>query len=278
MKQNAISHHVKQSLVLLGLAMATPIASAALPWSGTADYTAAPGALGDEAVVGPFDTYDFGLGVGLVKVNNDGTLNGYFQTYVNDHILTNAGGINVPQLNVSGASGNGSGFELTVIASFSGTYSVLPGGLQSFSLTAGNVGLYFDTTPDFNFGADSGFDDGAAILSGTITGGGGFISLASGTGIEQLDLSFSGIFGNSNTNVYSQAIGGGSALFSIDLKNSTLLPGITSVQGHSKAEGALAAVDGSINLTAVPLPPAVWMFGAGLAGLLGVGQRKKASN
>lgn len=277
MKHYAISHHVKQSLLLLGLATATPIASAALPWSGTADYTAAPGAAGDEAVVGPFDTYDFGLGVGLVKVNNDGTLSGYFQTYVNDHILTNSGGINVPQLNVSGASGNGNGFELTVVASFSGTYSVLPGGLQSFSLTGGNVGLYFDTTPDFSFSGDSGFNDGTAILTGTLTGGSGFISLASGKGIEQLDLSFSGLFGSSNSSVYSAPIGGGSALFSIDLKNATLLPGITSVQGHNKAEGVLAAVDGSINLTAVPLPPAVWMFGAGLAGLLGVGQRKKAS-
>ncbi|WP_445371324.1 flocculation-associated PEP-CTERM protein PepA [Methylomonas sp. HW2-6] len=274
MKHYAFSHHLKQSLLLLGLAIATPIASAAA-WSGTANYTAAPGATGDEAVVGPFDTYDFGLGVGLVKVNNDGTLSGYFQTYVNDHILTNAGGINVPQLNVSGASGSGNGFELTVVANFTGTYSVLPGGVQSFSLTGGNVGLYFDTTPDFSFGADSGFNDGTAILSGTLTGGSGFISLSSGKGIEQLDLSFSGIFGSSNSSVYSAPIGGGSALFSIDLKNSTLLPGITSVQGHNKSEGSLAAVDGSINLTAVPLPAAAWMFGAGLVGLLGAGQRKK---
>ncbi|TPQ28860.1 flocculation-associated PEP-CTERM protein PepA [Methylomonas koyamae] len=274
MKHCAFSHHLKQSLLLLGLAITTPIASAAA-WSGTANYTAAPGATGDEAVVGPFDTYDFGLGVGLVKVNNDGTLSGYFQTYVNDHILTNAGGINVPQLNVSGASGSGSGFELTVVANFTGTYSVLPGGVQSISLTGGNVGLYFDTTPDFSFSADSGFNDGTAILSGTLTGGSGFISLSSGKGIEQLDLSFSGIFGSSNSSVYSAPIGGGSALFSIDLKNSTLLPGITSVQGHNKSEGALAAVDGSINLTAVPLPAAAWMFGAGLVGLLGTGQRKK---
>lgn len=277
MNMTIFTNHFKQSmLVLAGLSMVSPMASAALPWNDTANYKAAPGATGDEAVVGPFDTYDFGLGAGLVKVNNDGTISGYFQTYVNDHVSSSSGGINVPELNVGGLAGNGNGFELTVVASFTGTYSFpIPGALQNFTLTSGTVGLYFDTTPDFSFNGDSGFDNGSAILTGSLTSGSGFISLLSGTGIEQLALNFAGSFGNSNNSVYGSAIGGGDALFSIDLNNSTLLPGISSVQGHNRSEGALAAVDGSIHLTAVPVPAAVWLFGTGLIGLLGAGARKK---
>ncbi len=263
-----INRYTRSLVLASGLAIISPIALA----STTANYLAAPGATGDEATVGPFDTYDFGLGVGLVKINNDGTLTGYFQTYVNDHVLSSAGGINVPQLNVAG---QGSGFELTVVASFSGTYANAIPGFQNFTLTSGNVGLYFDTTPDFSFTGDSGFDNGSAILTGSLTGGSGFISLASGTGIEQLALNFSGAFGNSNPNVYSPGVGGGNALFSIDLNNSTLLPAINSVQNHPKSEGVLAAVDGSIRLTAVPVPASVWLFGTALVGFLTNGKRKK---
>ncbi|MBD9357435.1 flocculation-associated PEP-CTERM protein PepA [Methylomonas albis] len=265
---NTFTNRLKQTVLLAaGLSLFTPVAMAST-WVGTADYKAAPGATGDEAIVGPFDTYDFGSGVTLVQFTDATHFTAYFQTIVDGHFLNNTG-INVPELNIAGA---GSGFELTVAATLSGTYANFSG-FQSFSFTGGNVNLYFDTTPDYSFNGDSGFNNGAAILSGTVTSGSGVLAPA-GIGAEQLDLNFSGIFGSYDSNVYSPGINGGHSTFSINLNNSSLLSGINSVLGQNKNTGVLAAVDGSIQLTAVPVPAAVWLFGTGLVGLMTAGKRK----
>ncbi|MDT4288017.1 flocculation-associated PEP-CTERM protein PepA [Methylomonas sp. MO1] len=267
---NIFTNRLKQTMLLAaGLSLVAPV-SMASTWAGTANYTAATGATGDEAIVGPFDTYDFGSGITLVQFTSATTFTAYFQTMVDGHFLNNAG-INVPELNISGA---GSGFELTVAATLNGTYSNFSG-FQSFNFSGGAVNLYFDTTPDYSFTGDSGFNNGAAILSGTVTGGSGVISPA-GVGAEQLDLNFSGIFGSYDSNVYTPGITGGHSIFSINLNNSSLLSGINSVLGQNKSTGVLAAVDGSIQLTAVPVPTAVWLFGTGLIGLISAGKRKNS--
>ena len=47
-------------LLLFPLWSASAANAAGVAWVGTANYKAAPSATGDEEIVGPFDTYDFG--------------------------------------------------------------------------------------------------------------------------------------------------------------------------------------------------------------------------
>lgn len=271
----------KVALLLASLTCASP-ASADNVWQGTADYFSAPAASGvDEAQVGPFDTYDFGAGVSLIvsDPSNPSSFTGYYQTYVAGHQL-NGLGINTSQLDTSGGigfSGVDNGFELTLTSVFFGTYTDPLTG--KFNITGGNSSLYFDTNPNYSFLSDTGFDDGTAILSGSITEGKGLIFTfpGGGIGVNQLDLSFSGILGSYDSNVYIPAtIDGGEALFSITLNNPVLLTGISSVMGQNASAGVLAAADGSLTLTAVPVPAAVWLLASGLIGLVSMGGRSRA--
>lgn len=287
MNNKILTKRFKRSmLVIMGLTLVTPAVFASTSWIGTADYTKAPGATGDEVKVGPFDTYDFGAGIALVKPNTSISIgqsfSGYFQTMVDGHFLASQG-INVPQLNISGT---GNGFELTLVSHFSGVYTGVTSNALSFDITTGDAGLYFDTTPNYSFANDSGFSDGAAILTGSIKGGLGSILMPTviGIGVEQVTLDFSGIFGSYDTNVYSpNTIGGGSALFSIKTKTpfnitpviNQVANGANTVLGVSAIGGQLAELDGTLQLTAVPVPAAAWLFGSGLLGLLTAGKRRK---
>ncbi|WP_157199108.1 flocculation-associated PEP-CTERM protein PepA [Methylomonas koyamae] len=254
-------------LLAAGLSLVTPVTMAATTWVGIADYSNAPTAGGvDEDSVGPFDTYDFGVGVSLIKFTptsaTTGSLSGWYQSAVVEHSLDF---VTAPSPNLN-SSGSGAGYELTAVARFTGTYTI-SGATNTFQITGGNVGLYFDTTPDYNFAADSGFEEAyAPILFGSIAGGEGSVN-ASGSGFEELSLNFSGAFGGYDHNVYSpDTIGGGDAIFSIKTKGVSLLSSVNSVLGESKVGGALFAADGNLQLTAVPVPTAIWMFGTGLIG------------
>jgi hypothetical protein len=291
---NIFTNRLKQTLLLAaGLSLVAPVAMANT-WTGTANYKATSGATGDEAIVGPFDTYDFGTGIGLIKssgpIAENSTFTGYFRTMVNGHFL-GAQGINVSQLDISGGTnftGTGNGFELTLISQITGFYSNISAAGINLNVTGGTAKLYSDTTPDYSFANDSGFDDGDLVLSGSITGGTGSILFPGviGIGVEQVNLDFSGAFGGYDTNVYEpDTIASGSALFSIRTK-SVLNPntpiidavwaGSKSVGGISASSiGELAELDGKLQITAVPLPTAVWLFGAGLMSLLAGGKRKK---
>lgn len=275
-------------LLAAGLGMVAPAVYAGTPWIGTADYKNAPGALGDEAVVGPFDTYDFGAGIGLVKIKDNGPVvngaefTGVFQTMVDGHFLGQAG-INVPELNISGS---GAGFELTFVSNFSGTFTNVSDSSWDFNITGGSASLKFDSTPNYNFANDSGFNDGASILQGTVTNGVGSIQTPGvvGIGVEQVALDFSGIFGSFDPKVYQPGtINGGSSLFSIKselLANYTPIieqvrNGSNSVLGTSAIGGQLSELDGTLQLTAVPVPTAVWLFLSGLMGILCINKRKQ---
>lgn len=272
MKKPALLIRVKRCLLLtVGLSFAAPAAFATTTWAGTANYLAAPGSGGDEALVGPFDTYDFGAGIALLQLTGPNTFSGVYQTVVDGHFL-NGVGIAVPQLNFSG---NGPGFELTVAGSFNGTYSSFGGGYREFNFSGGEAGLYFDTTPDYSFSGDSGFKNGAKILSGTITGGSAVMS-PNNFGAEQLDLSFTGGFNFVDANVFLPSTTGGSAQFFVNANSSALFSGITSVMGQSVTSGTLTTIDGSIRLTAVPVPAAAWLFISGLLGWSSFNKRKSA--
>jgi hypothetical protein len=279
---------MKQFYTKVLLVSAVSLASAAnvyaaVPWVGSANYLAAPNAQNDEALVGPFDSYDFGAGIGLIKPDGQmavgQTFSGWFQTWVGSHVL-NGSGITVPQLNTSGS---GTGFELTVVSQFTGTYTSLVSGGMGFTIDSGLASMMFDSNPNYHFGLDQGFSDGNAIFTGSITGGSGFVNTAIGYGFEAVSLDMTGSFGLVDANVYSPGnINGANALFSIAAKTpfvntpviNQVLAGNKTVQGNSVINGQLFELDGNLQLTAVPLPATAWMFLGGLFGLVGINRKK----
>lgn len=283
-------------LLSIGSLLVSQQALANSQWVGSANYLVAPGALGDEATVGPFDTYDFGPGIGLVKptttVAAGNTFTGYFQTVVTSHML-NGTAINLGQLDVSGGNnfnGTGNGFELTVRSSFTGTYVNVPStpfGSLDVNITGGTASLYFDTSPDYNFANDAGFADTAPILTGAITGGFGtvFAPAIVGAGFETIDLNLTGSFGNFDANVYSpDTIAGGTALFALKVKNAfnstpiinQVAGGLNKVAGVSATGGQLFELDGQLQLTAVPLPGSAWLFLSAMMGLISVNRKNRS--
>lgn len=285
-------------LLSIGSLLVSQQSLANTAWVGTANYLAAPGAGADEAIVGPFDTYDFGPGIGLIKPDSTvaagNTFTGYFQTVVTSHML-NGTALNLGQLDVSGGSssfsGTGNGFELTVRSSITGTYVNVPStpfGSLDVNITGGTASLYFDTSPDYSFGNDSGFADTAPILTGAITGGFGtvFAPALVGAGFETIDLDLTGSFGSFDANVYSpDTIAGGTALFALKVKTATnstpiidqVSGGLNKVAGVTAVGGQLFEMDGQLQLTAVPLPGSAWLFLSAMMGLISVNRKNRSA-
>jgi hypothetical protein len=271
MSGKTLMRHLKRNVILTaGLVIAAPAAMASTQWIGSADYKLAPGAAGDEGpAIGPFDSYDFAPGAAMIKFTPDsattGTVEGWYQSYVRSHDLGFIG--------VSNGS-LGSTYELTAVAHFFGSYSnSIDGNTQSVDNMTGDVALYFDTTPDHSFISDTGFSDvdTQRILWGNINSGNG--SLFKGTGGQELTLNFVGAASGSDPAVYSPStIGGADAFFSITTKGLQSV-NFSSVQGH--ADGQKFVSDGYMQLTAVPVPAAVWLFGTGLLGLISTGKGKR---
>ena len=277
-------------LVSIPLMWASSANAASLPWVGTANYTLAPGASGDEETVGPFDSYDFANGVSLFQgtfVQNPGvftagdTFTGYYQSYVSLHQLNGIGVDNIPSaLDTDGGANGDQGYELTVAATFNTQIlSVDPFGNGVFLVTGGSADLYFDTNPNYSFAGDSGFVDGASIISAGIVGGSGSYLPAGQVGFSDITLSI-GPFGY-DQNVYDpDTINGGSGIFTLKLNSSGTGPtaGVSSVLGVAVGAGdLLVEADGNLNLTAVPVPGAVWLFASGLLGLAGISRRRAAA-
>lgn len=263
----------KYSLLLAaGLVLAAPAAFSAV-WVGTADYSGLTGS-SPSYKSGSFDTYDFGNGVGAIVNDTNGIdFTGYYQTYVTQQQLAGYG-ITVPGLNSAGITGTGSGFQITMQATFNGKYTSTSSNLTGFDITGGTAALYFGSTPDYSFTGDTGFGPGAGVttlLSGTIDSGSGAL-YSFGYGFSQLD--FGGAFGNAAPDVYNpDTIGGGLSLFTINLANNApVLSGVSSVMGHTSN---LYSADGSLQLSAVPIPAAAWLFLSVMMGFLAADKRKK---
>lgn len=261
----------------------TTAASGALPaWSGTATYSTTTGPdAGGTTIVGPFDTYDFGAGIALI-VENGSDFTGYYQTMVTSHLGAN-GSIAVDNFNIEGLTGDRSGFELTLAATFFGKVTA-----SGFIITDGSAGLFFDEAgddgfgPDYSFANDSGFENGTKILDGDIISGFGVMA-PNGQGFESLTLDFSGL-GN---DVFDPGVGGGSSIFTLQTQQAsnsplfaTVLNNSASVMGISVIgnDRFLAVADGTLSLTAVPVPAAVWLFSSALLSLVSVGARRKENN
>jgi len=82
-------------------------------------------------------------------------------------------------------------------------------------------------------------------------------------------------------NVWDVSVGPGGviSLSVIDSDGDGVL-GVAEVDGafiDSLGDGFSIALDLTLTPTAVPIPPALWLFGSGLLGLIGMARRKKAA-
>jgi hypothetical protein len=181
-----------------------------------------------------------------------------------DGIVQNAAGLNT--------SGIGGGYEITVIAQFDEEVtSVGPGGYTS-TITGGNATMYFDTTPDFDFTTDSGFDDGDVLMTGNVVSGGSVSAPVLQSGFAQLDIEITG----QNGAVFDPDIAAAQGIFTLDLR-SNAVNGVTSVGGNAVAAGdLLLGADGNLQVQPVPLPATAWLLGSALVGMATLRRRQLA--
>lgn len=246
-----------------------PSAYAAPNWVGTADYKVGPGATGDEDKVGPFDTYDFARGVVLLEdttaTTGLDTYDGYFQSFVTNHQLGSLL-VSNPGLNTH--------YEVTITAWFKETYHAPT---NTFTLTTGGVKLWFDTTPDYDFNADSGFSNDGVILTGTIFSGTGGLFTSGSRSVGFTDLTVK--VDSYDTTIFEpDTIAAGSSIFTLRLNDSSdasFLNPINSVMGQPYNAGTdfKLAADGYIALQ-VPEADTYAMMLAGL-GLIGFMVRRR---
>jgi hypothetical protein len=258
--------HVLLASLLAASGFAAQSAYAVSTWVGTADYTQSLNPIANADVVGPFDTYDQGVGVVLLKttsvVGTTANLDGYYQSYITQHTLAGSP-VLAPTLDAN--------YELTVVANFTESTNTSTGAINVNS--GGTFGLYLGNVKDRSFAGDSGFNNGDLILSGTITGGTGTsINLGSMIfGVTNIDIAVTGY----DTNVYSpDTIAAGGGIFTLRLGSAfdaPLLSQVTSVQGNSVAGAGnyLFAADG---YTALAVPEAetyaMMLAGLGLVGFM----------
>ena len=237
----------------------------------TANYNFAPNAsIGFEDIVGPFDTYDLANGVALVESVTGSlfapsvgdTSKTYFQAHLQAHQL-GANTVSSPGLGLGT-------YEITVVADFQDIVTSVSAFGVSTMVTGGTAKLYFDTTPDKNYILDSGFADQDILITGNITGGIGSLSPSLGVGFEAITVQVTSF----DSNVFTPSIFGANGIFTLDIRSSSI-NGVTSVQGHTFNAGAdiLIGADGNLQLSAVPVPAAVWMLGSALVGMVTIRRR-----
>jgi hypothetical protein len=251
-------------------------ASGAYAATVAADYTKAITTDGDEGVVSSFNIYDFAVGVTLLRpdAGNAGTVaapivgdtyTGYYQSYVTAHQLD---GIVQTSLGLN-TSGSGAGYELTVMAQFTEVITSVGAGGVASAITGGFGSIYFDTSPNYNFLTDSGFDDGELILSGTIVSGESVVLPSIQSGFAQISL----VMDNQSSAIFNPDIASATGIFTLAL-DSDAVRGITSVHGLGVLPNdMLLGTDGNLELQPVPLPAAVWLLGSAFIGMTSLRRR-----
>ena len=148
--------------------------------------------------------------------------------------------------------------------------------LTSAVYTAGGARVSFDTTNAY-YGSDSNgetiefraYDNGNTLRVGSVLGGFADFEFNATTN----EVAYSGIYNDPLSGWTDFSYSGSN--FVVDL--AALAPDDGGFQGwiNSSAINADFTVDSmQVTVSAVPLPAAVWMFGAGLVGLIGVSRRR----
>ncbi len=257
------------------LAMSAPGAFAL-----SANYGNAATIDGDEDAIANFNLYDMAVGATLIRADAANTgdaaapavgdrFTGYYQSYVATH---QQGGVvqNAPGLNTSGIGG---GYEITVVAQFDEEVtSVGPGGYTSM-ITGGTATMYFDTTPDFDFTTDTGFNDGDILLTGSIVSGGAVSAPTLQSGFAQIDI----VVDSHASDIFDPDIAAAQGIFTLDLRSNVVL-GLTSVGGNAVQPGDLMlGADGNLQVQPVPLPATAWLLGSAIVGMATLRRRNNAA-
>jgi len=129
--------------------------------------------------------YDsFSLWAANAVVGDTVTFESYVQARLNDMTDTGGGSIAPSTLSTDGTCSVVGCFEVTGASSFTETATLLAPGVLQFTSITGDFAWYYDTTPDSMVIGGTGFVDGSAFLTGTVScttlGDCGLFSLASG--------------------------------------------------------------------------------------------------
>lgn len=174
-------------------------------------------------------------------------------------------GINYAQVTISDGIGGNIDFSVDVLSS---AFTVTDPVAQNFGMQ--NFSFNYDNSLAVNTGNIINIDPSTWMLSQDANAGGGFGKFEfqlSGTGASRTELLSFSITGVAGDTVNSYAIG------------STLNPSsgeyfAAHIAGFDTTNGVTSAqFAGS---TPVPVPAAVWLFGSGLLGLVGVARRKRS--
>jgi len=221
-------------------------------------------------------------GFNLTGANNAGdsdTFTFTYQAFANSIDSSNL----APNLRV-GAPGPGVGtYELTTYAVLTETAICQNAGCSSINIitNSGLWDIYFDTTPDANQAAGTGFRDGVNIISGTWDGGFSTFGATAIIGTPGAIGSGGGtLFGTvtntNNTYVNPDFVG-------TSLQASLIFPGLSNYTRPAAFNGTPTGADTPSNFViqtdtsqafTVPEPGIMMLLGAGI---LGLGFRKKLS-
>lgn len=195
-----------------------------------------------------------------------------------------------PNLYVASPGPMSGGYELTSYATITETATCLAAGgstcaVASLAITGGNWTVYFDTTPDANQLAGTGFLDGVSILSGNFTGGSTLFTstngLPPGSGGQGLGAgSVDGTVTYTNSAYVNPALAGTNVSTSLYFPGQSaptytrplLFNGVST--GSDSATDFVLQADASQNFT-VPEPTSVALTGIGLLGLAFAGRRRR---
>jgi hypothetical protein len=196
-----------------------------------------------------------------------------------------------PHLRVGSPGPKVGGYELTTFATMSETATCMNNGCSSISITlnSGTWSVYFDTTPDANQAAGTGFLDGTLVLGGTFTSG--FSSFASVGAVGAGGLGAGGGFLNGDVNFTNNAYINPN-LLNTSFQASLQFPGQNSptftrparfngvATGVNSPTRFILQTDTSQDFSAasvVPEPATVSLLGIGLLAMGSLARRKSAA-